>query len=205
MKTALITGISGQDGAYFAKLLLDKGYRVCGMSREAQVCPFRNLEKIQMRHPVQLESIALNDFRSVIQLLVPICPFQRESASISITGWATVWVKKQSIFKQCPDAFLKCSQPQKLQELADSLTARDLLSFGQKWLAYLVPFFKQSEREQAGCQHRLFFSHVEYRDNPLFHRRAALDQLGQRLLDASWSQSLPTNYETRTNFSFNAA
>ena len=38
------------------------------------------------------------------------------------------------------------------------MTARDLLSCGQKWLAYLTPFFKESERKQAGCQHRLLFS-----------------------------------------------
>jgi hypothetical protein len=65
------------------------------------------------------------------------------------------------------------------------LTAHDLLSCGQKWLAYLTPFFKASERQSAGCQHRLFFSQVEYCDNLIFHRRAALDQLGARLLDAN--------------------
>ena len=65
------------------------------------------------------------------------------------------------------------------------LTAQDLLSCGQKWLACLTPFFKESERKEAGCQHRLFFSQVEYCDNLIFHRRAAVDQLGQRLLDAN--------------------
>jgi GDPmannose 4,6-dehydratase len=69
MKTALITGISGQDGAYLAKLLLDKGYRVCGTSRDAEVRPFWNLERLQIRDQIQLESVALNDFRSVIQVL----------------------------------------------------------------------------------------------------------------------------------------
>jgi hypothetical protein len=38
-------------------------------------------------------------------------------------------------FEQCSNAFLKRSHPQKLQELADSLTANDLFSCGQKWLA----------------------------------------------------------------------
>jgi len=32
-KTALITGITGQDGSYLAELLLEKGYRVVGMTR----------------------------------------------------------------------------------------------------------------------------------------------------------------------------
>jgi hypothetical protein len=100
------------------------------------------------------------------------------------------WLAKRMLsegigFKQCSNAFLKCSDPEKLQELADSLTAQDLLSCGQKWLACLTPFFKESERKEASCQHRLFFSQVEYCDNLIFHRRAALDQLGQRLLDAN--------------------
>jgi hypothetical protein len=95
-------------------------------------------------------------------------------------------------FKQCSNAFLKCSHPQELQELADSLTPNDLLSCGQKWLACLTPFFKESERKSCGCQHRLFFSQVEYCDNLIFHRRAALDQLGQRLLDAN--RLLPQGY-----------
>ncbi|HEY4439791.1 MAG TPA: GDP-mannose 4,6-dehydratase, partial [Candidatus Elarobacter sp.] len=33
LKTALITGITGQDGSYLAELLLEKGYRVVGMTR----------------------------------------------------------------------------------------------------------------------------------------------------------------------------
>ena len=35
MKTALITGATGQDGYYLAKLLLEKGYTVCGMIRRS--------------------------------------------------------------------------------------------------------------------------------------------------------------------------
>jgi hypothetical protein len=72
-----------------------------------------------------------------------------------------------------------------LQQLADSLTSKDLLTCGQKWLAYFTPFFRESERRHAGCQHRLFFAQVEYCDNLLFFRRAALDEMGERLLDAN--------------------
>ena len=69
MKTALVTGISGQDGAYLAKLLLQKGYQVWGTSRDAQISTFKNLERLSVRNDVQLASVALNDFRSVIQVL----------------------------------------------------------------------------------------------------------------------------------------
>ena len=88
-------------------------------------------------------------------------------------------------FKQCANAFLKCSAPERLQQFANSLTPWDLLTCSQKWLARLTPFFTAREREQSGYQHPLFFSQVEFCDNLIFHRRAALDNLGERLLDAN--------------------
>jgi GDPmannose 4,6-dehydratase len=69
MKKALIFGVSGQDGAYLAKLLLDRGYTVYGTSRDAQVSSFRNLDYLGIRAGVELKSTALNDFRSVLQVL----------------------------------------------------------------------------------------------------------------------------------------
>src|SRR3981189_903854 len=77
-------------------------------------------------------------------------------------------------FEQCSNAFRNCAAPKRLQELADSLTAEDLLSCGQRWLARFTPFFTERERKQAGCQHRLFFSQIEFCDNLLFHRRTSL-------------------------------
>ncbi len=68
-KKALISGISGQDGAYLAKLLLEKGYQVFGTARDAQMSSFQNLEKLGIRQQVTLLSMALNDFRSVLQTL----------------------------------------------------------------------------------------------------------------------------------------
>jgi len=66
---ALICGISGQDGAYLARLLLDKGYEVFGTSRDAQVGGFANLVRLGVRDRVSLESMATNDFRSVLTVL----------------------------------------------------------------------------------------------------------------------------------------
>jgi GDPmannose 4,6-dehydratase len=74
MTTALILGISGQDGAYLARLLLDKGYAVFGGSRDAQVNSFANLLRLGIRDRVTVESVSLNDFRSVIQTLSKIQP-----------------------------------------------------------------------------------------------------------------------------------
>jgi GDPmannose 4,6-dehydratase len=74
MKRALITGISGQDGAYLAKHLLDLGYEVWGTSRDAQIASFKNLARLNIRDQVHLESLAVNDFRSVLQVLAKIQP-----------------------------------------------------------------------------------------------------------------------------------
>ena len=74
MKTALICGVSGQDGAYLAKLLLGKGYQVYGSSRDAQMASFRNLERLGIRSAIQVVSISINDFRSVLQSILKIKP-----------------------------------------------------------------------------------------------------------------------------------
>ncbi len=74
MKKALICGISGQDGAYLAQLLLDRDYIVCGTSRDAQMSNFRNLKYLGIEERVQLESMTLTDFRSVLQILTKFKP-----------------------------------------------------------------------------------------------------------------------------------
>jgi GDPmannose 4,6-dehydratase len=71
---ALIIGVSGQDGAYLAKSLLDKGYAVYGSSRDANASTFRNLERLGILDRVQLVSISIVDFRSVLQTLTRIAP-----------------------------------------------------------------------------------------------------------------------------------
>jgi len=67
-KRALIVGISGQDGAYLAQLLLGKSYEVVGTSRDAQVQQFDNLVKLGIRERVQVDSMSPIDFRSVFQV-----------------------------------------------------------------------------------------------------------------------------------------
>ncbi|MEN2785427.1 GDP-mannose 4,6-dehydratase [Sphingomonas qilianensis] len=67
-KSALICGISGQDGALLAKLLLGKGYRVFGTSRDAEMSRFANLVQLGIRDQVTTLSMTLTDFRSVLQV-----------------------------------------------------------------------------------------------------------------------------------------
>jgi GDPmannose 4,6-dehydratase len=66
---ALICGASGQDGSYLAELLLAKGYEVVGTSRDAQTASFSNHARLGIAGRVRLESMAMHDFRSVLQVL----------------------------------------------------------------------------------------------------------------------------------------
>ncbi len=73
-KRALICGVSGQDGAYLAKLLLEKGYTVFGTSRDAELSSFNNLNILGIRDRVRTVSMAVTDFRSVLQVLESAAP-----------------------------------------------------------------------------------------------------------------------------------
>jgi len=73
-RRALICGVSGQDGAYLARLLLSKGYEVFGTSRDAQMSSFRNLKRLGIDGQVRLESMAVTDFRSVLQVILKTSP-----------------------------------------------------------------------------------------------------------------------------------
>jgi GDPmannose 4,6-dehydratase len=73
-RTALIFGISGQDGAYLAELLLGKGYRVHGTARDAEMSSFANLAALKIKDRVTLHSATPADFRSVVQVLSRVGP-----------------------------------------------------------------------------------------------------------------------------------
>ena len=122
------------------------------------------------------------------RIFVRMCPYLPFSARVCLNQhhWLANRMREEGVdFQQCSNAFLRCARPERLQELADTLTAEDLSTCGHKWLTRFTPFFSERERKQAGCQHRLFFSQIEFCDNLIFRRRAALDKLGERLLDAN--------------------
>jgi hypothetical protein len=133
------------------------------------------------------------------RMFVRLCPYFPFSARVCLNQhyWLATRLRAEGIrFRQESNAFLTCSDPTRLQELADSLTARDLDRCAQKWLRAFTPFFTPTERRTASCQHRLFFAQVEYCDNLIFDRRAALDALGERLLDANRTIGQPTKLAT---------
>ncbi len=68
-KTALIIGVTGQDGSYLAQLLLEKGYQVIGTSRDIFTASRRNLTRLGIAERVKLVSMAVEDFRSVLTVI----------------------------------------------------------------------------------------------------------------------------------------
>jgi GDPmannose 4,6-dehydratase len=69
LKTALITGITGQDGSYLAELLLEKGYRVVGLKRRTSNIHTPNIDHI-FKHPnFEVRYFSLEDASSMYRLL----------------------------------------------------------------------------------------------------------------------------------------
>ena len=73
-KKIIIFGVSGQDGSYLAKLLLSKGFKVYGTSRDAEVQKFSNLKTLGIKERISVVSVAINDFGSVFQCIKNISP-----------------------------------------------------------------------------------------------------------------------------------
>jgi GDPmannose 4,6-dehydratase len=71
---ALIFGITGQDGAYLAALLLRKGYAVHGTSRDHQTAALHRLRHLSIEEQVTMHSMAPSDFRSVLAVLQAVVP-----------------------------------------------------------------------------------------------------------------------------------
>ncbi len=74
MKKALVIGITGQDGAYLANLLLEKGYDVVGASRDADMSNRSRLAALGIEEKVPIVSMSLIDFRSVLKIIFDVKP-----------------------------------------------------------------------------------------------------------------------------------
>ena len=70
MKTALITGITGQDGSYLAELLLEKGYQVVGLKRRTSTICTERIDHIYNHKNMELEYFDLNDAGRIYELLI---------------------------------------------------------------------------------------------------------------------------------------
>src|SRR5579871_6760789 len=88
MKTALITGITGQDGSYLAELLLEKGYRVAGVVRRSSTENFERIAHIKDR--IELVQADLLDQYSLIEAVKTVAPqevYNLAAQSLVPTSW----------------------------------------------------------------------------------------------------------------------
>ena len=69
MKTAMITGITGQDGAYLSKLLLTKGYNVIGLLRKNRESNLKNLQYLNISSKIRFIETDFIDLPSIIKIL----------------------------------------------------------------------------------------------------------------------------------------
>ncbi len=88
MKTALITGITGQDGSYLAELLLEKGYRVVGVVRRSSTTPYERIAHLVDR--IELVSADLLDQHSLVDAMAACRPdevYNLAAQSFVQTSW----------------------------------------------------------------------------------------------------------------------
>jgi GDPmannose 4,6-dehydratase len=86
--TALITGITGQDGSYLAEFLLSKGYRVCGLVRRSSTVNFERLYHLQDKiELIPGDLLDQNSLISAIQQCEPKEVYNLASQSFVPTSW----------------------------------------------------------------------------------------------------------------------
>jgi hypothetical protein len=134
------------------------------------------------------------------RMFLRICPYFPFNARVCVNQheWLARQLEGEGIsFRKAANAFLSCSDPERLQQLADGFTPADLEVPIQRWLRELVPFYA-SPNPNRGSEYvyRLFDSQVEYSTNLVFSRRAALDRMAERLLDLNRSIGRPDKLST---------
>ena len=121
------------------------------------------------------------------RLFLRLCPYFPFNVELQLNGheWIAQQLRQEKIaFRKQDNAFLDCAQPARLQELADrfdpAAITQVLDSNLPQWLGYFTP----AERAQ-GYRHQAYVSQAEYCDNLIFHERAAVQRLFERLLDVN--------------------
>ena len=119
-------------------------------------------------------------------MFLRLCPYLPFNGRMVINGhdWLACQMRRENIrFRQHGNAFLTCSDPTRLQQLADSFSAQPIIACAQRWLRQLAPPLIDANGHRAARDYRLFFTQTEFCTNIIFDRRAPLDQLSERLLD----------------------
>ena len=98
IKKALITGVTGQDGAYLTKLLLSKGYTVYGAFRRTSSVNFWRLEELKVsEHPnLKLVEFDLTDQSNCINLVNEIMPEECSDQEVNIPNYETNYDREKT-------------------------------------------------------------------------------------------------------------
>jgi GDPmannose 4,6-dehydratase len=132
-KTALVTGILGQDGPYLAKLLLEKDYRVYGLIRRYSNPNFSNLDFLGITDKVDYVEGDMNDEASLLNLIRTLRP--------------------DEVYNLAAQSFVKSSFDQaKLTTEVNSLGPLYLLN-AIKYFSPTTRFYQASTSEMFGLQH----------------------------------------------------
>lgn len=97
MKTAVITGVNGQDGYYLTKLLLEKGYRVVGIQRRASTTTAWRLHDLPDTSNLVLEAGDITDLSSVLRVVKKYQPEE----FYNLAAQSQVWHSFQSPLSTC--------------------------------------------------------------------------------------------------------
>lgn len=147
-KTALITGILGQDGPYLAKLLLEKDYKVYGLMRRYSKPHFGNLDYLGITGDIDFIEGDLTDEASLISIIKNIRP--------------------QEIYNLAAQSFVGSSWEQ--AKLTTEINAMGVL-----YLLNAIKFFSPTARfYQASTSEMFGLSHVDHHqdENTPFHPRS---------------------------------
>jgi hypothetical protein len=121
------------------------------------------------------------------RMFLRICPYFPFNIRVWLNGhnWLACRMRQEGIaFEQRDNLFVDCAAPGRLQELSDAFAPADVVTPVETWLERLLPFYSTAERQQ-GLRHQLYLTQVEYCHNLLFEKRAALNRLFDRLMDAN--------------------
>ncbi len=74
MKTALVTGVTGQDGSYLSKLLLEKGYRVCGTFRRTSDLHLHRPRYLEIDKDIEFVPLEMLEFSNIFRIIERLKP-----------------------------------------------------------------------------------------------------------------------------------
>ena len=160
---------------------------------ERMACYYSGSRRITVdRRNIDVYYFYLNDPQCG-RMFLRVCPYFPCNITVWLNGhnWLACQLRNEGIaFEMRGNLFVACARPERLQELSDAFTPGDMVSTVDTWIARLLPFFTDAER-QEGYRHQLYMSQIEYCNNLIFKDRRTLDRLFDRLLDANRTLGRP--------------